>query len=434
MVNTMKRNSKSNLLFILVVIIITCAIVAFPLAAKAYNNRGHTPFVDGDLTSFKDVNIDSGREYFLSGDWEFYAQQFIVSEDIENPIKTDVVSVPHLIFYSLKNGPSLSDVGYASYRLIVRDITAQKPVCFYIPNFTGAYKIFIDRILVTTSGTVTSNAADTMASQRRMELPVAVGSGVHEIIVEVSSAKNSGLTMSPAIRNYEKAESNIFFLLGMRYSFVGIVFFCGIFLLIMKLFVNRKTYSLWGVALCILLAYRMTLSNEGYIVTQSLFFNLSYEFVMLLIIAATFIIKLVSLVYMTHTLPIKVSSSAIVSLAVLFIVSILTAVFFDKPIYDPYYATILYGTTLTLDLYLIEKICRCVINKTRNALAFLVAYSLVTIGLSVDYLYTTGLIQTPVAMYLPIILLAFAIFANCTILSLLKISSCKTSSATLRPG
>lgn len=409
LVSHLKSSSKSNLLFILVIVLCTAAIVAFPLVANVYVNRGNTPVYNDGYTSFKGVNLDSGREYYFKGDWEFYAQQYIISDEIENPEITDIVAVPHSLYYSMKNGPTLSKIGYASYRLEVRDISAQNPVCFYLPNFSGAYKIFIDRILVTTSGTVAHEGSETVSSQRRMALPVSVGSGRHELIIEVSSEKTSGLTMSPVIRNYERAQDDIYISIGLRYAFFGIVFFCGIFLLIQKLFVNDKTYSFWGVALCILLAYRMMISNEGYIVTQSLFFNLSYEYVSILIIAATFIIKLVSLIYMTRVLPVKISSKAIFAFAVMFISSILTAVFFDEPFYDPYYATILHIITIPLDLYLIEKICRCVINKTRNAIAFLTAYSLVAIGLAVDFLYTSGVIQTPVQMFMPLILLAFAI-------------------------
>ena len=409
MVNNLKSSSKSNLLFIFVVLLCAATIVAFPLFANIYVNRGVTPVYNGEYTSFDGVDLDSGREIFFKGDWEFYARQFIVTGKIENPQLTDMVTVPHSLFYSIKNGPTLSKIGHASYRLYIRDIHAQQPVCFYLPNFSGAYKIFIDRILVTTSGSVSDEGGGTVSSQRRMELPVSVGSGRHELIIEVSSEKTSGLTMSPAIRNYERAENNVYTSIGLRYAFFGIVFFCGIFLLIQKLFVNKQTYSFWGVTLCILLAYRMMISNEGYIVTQSLFFNLSYEYVSLLIIAATFIIKLVSLIYMTRVLPVKVSSRAIVTFAIMFITSILTAVFFDEPFYDPYYATILHVITIPLDLYLIEKICRCVINKTRNSIAFLTAYSLVTVGLAVDFLYTSGVIQTPVQMFMPLILLAFAI-------------------------
>lgn len=402
-------NSKSNILFVCVLALCIAVIVAFPFAANIYVNRGVTPEFKGDYTSFEGVNFDSGREYFMKGDWEFYEKQFIVSGNVENPTITDVVSVPHSIYYPIDSGPNLSTVGFASYRLMIKDVHAQEPISFYMPNFAGAYKIFIDRILVTTSGNMKDDGVETVASQRRMSLPVAVGSGFHEIVIEVASEKSSGLTMSPAMRNYEAAESDMYFIIGLRYAFVGIVLFCGIFLLIMKLFVNRETYSFWGIFLCILLAYRMMISNEGYIVTQSVLFNLSYEFVALLILAAVFIIKLVSLIYMTRVLPIKVSPKAIISFALIFISSIIIALFFENPIYDPYYATILQIITVPLDLYLIEKICRCVVKKIRNAIAFLTAYSLVAVGLSVDFLYTNGLIQTPVSMFMPLILLAFAI-------------------------
>ena len=404
-----KSSSKSNLLFVCVLALCICAIVAFPLAANIYVNRGITPKYNGEYTSFEGVKFDSGREYFIKGDWEFYEKQFIVSGNVEDPVVTDIVSVPHSLYYPADSGPNLSKIGYASYRLMIKNVGAQNPVCFYMPNFSGAYKIFIDRILVTISGDMTGDGTGTVASQRRMVLPVSVGSGFHEIVIEVASERTSGLTMSPAMRNYDTQESRMYLSIGLRYAFVGIVFFCGIFLLIMKLFVDRNTYSVWGIALCILLAYRMMISNEGYIVTQSVFFNLSYEFVSLLIIAATFIIKLVSLIYMTRVLPIKVSTSAIASFAILFISSIIIALFFEDPIYDPYYATILQVISLPLDLYLIEKICRCVINKNKNSVAFLSAYSLVTVGLTVDFLYTNGLIQTPVSMFMPLILLAFSI-------------------------
>ncbi|MBE6836256.1 MAG: hypothetical protein E7515_08435 [Ruminococcaceae bacterium] len=409
MKSSLNRSAKSNLLFTCVVALCVLAIVAFPFIANLYVNRGVTPSVDAEVTSFKGVNMDSGREYHLKGDWEFFPKQFIVTGKASNPAVSSIVSVPHSIYYSLHNEPSLYDYGYASYRLVVRDISAQQPVCFYIPNFSGAYKIFIDKILVTTSGTVSKGSDDTVSSQRRMALPVSVSDGIHEIVIEASSDKSSGLTMSPVIRNYNRAENGQYLSVGFRYAFVGIVLFCGIFLLIMKLFASQESYSLWGVALCTFLAYRMMISNEGYIVTQALFFGLSYEYVSLLIIAATFIIKLVSLIYITRVLPVKVSPAAVISFAVMFITAILTALFFERSFYDPYYATILHIVSLTLDLYLIEKICRCVMNKTRNAIAFLVAYSLVTVGLSVDFLYTNGLIQTPVSMFMPLTLLAFAI-------------------------
>jgi len=409
MKNTLKRNVKSNILFVSVILLCAAIIVAFPFLSNLFVNRGVIPQYKDGVTNFDNVDLDSGREFYLNGKWEYYPRQFIISDDIKNPVPGGYVAVPHSLYESITKDTNLSKDGYATYRLVIHGVEAAQPVSFYIPNFSGGYKIFIDRILVTTSGTVSSSVSQTNASMRKMSLPVAVGNGYHELIIEVSSEKSSGLTMSPAIRNYEKAQDNMYMTIGIRYAFVGVVLFCGIFLLIMKFFVNRDSYSVWGVALCILLALRMMISNEGYIVTESFLFSLSYEYVYLLILAATFIIKLVSLIFMTRVLPIKVSSFAVCSFGVLFALSIIIALFFDDPIYDPYYSSILQVITLTLDLYLIEKICICVINKVRNSIPFLLAYSLVTVSLTVDFLYTNGLIQTPISMFMPSILLGFTL-------------------------
>ena len=405
----LRRNAKSNTLFVCTIVACVLIIVSYIFFSDLYINRGITPVENNGIMSFKDVEIDSGREYFLKCDWEFYDEQFIISDEESTRSISGYETVPHTLLDNLRTDVPVSSGEFGSYRLLIRDINAELPITFYIPNYSGAYKIFIDGILVTTSGTVDKDTGSAVSSMRRLSLPIMMGSGMHELVVEMSSLKLHGLNMPPAVRNYQRAENHTYTLLGLRYAFIGIVLFCAIFMSILKVSSNRMIYSFWGVALCIFLAYRMMISNEGYIVSSNLFSGLSYEYMAMLIFAGTFIIKLVSLIFISRALPIKVSQTAIIAFAALFSISILIAVFFEDPIYDPYYSTLLQIVTLTLDFYLLEKICICVINKVRNAIPFLIAYSLVAVGLSVDFLYMNGIIQAPSSMFMPIVLLFFAL-------------------------
>ena len=165
-----------------------------------------------------------------------------------------------------------------------------------------------------------------------------------------------------------------------RFVMCGIVATSAFIFIILKRFANRDLYSLWLPVLCFVLLVRMLFTGESYFVIQSFLFNISFEDIGLMSFAATFIIKLISLVYITKCLKIKTADNVFVAFSATFLLLALAISFVPNSIFDIYYFTILQLLSSIIDIYLINKLCVEIVRKTEDALLYLLSYVFMLVG------------------------------------------------------
>lgn len=347
--------------------------------------------------------------YYLEGEWEFYYRQFIESDPQGEPKLSEMLEVP-----SSWTGNPLYDSpyesgGYASYRAYIKGFSYKDPVTIYIPNIASAYRIYLDGQLVTESGTLSKSATDTWSTPSSSKQKILLTPEEHEIVIEISSESYSGLYLAPIIADHSYTQNYTYSFLGIRYAFIGIVIYAAIILFILGFLSKVRYFSGWLPVLFLCLAFRMMISTEGYAISQPWFFNLSYERMTLLMFASTFIIKLVSLIYLQDELRLKLSKEFTAFLSAAFLLVVVGVSFLPTSVYNNYYFVVLQLVSTLADLYVINRLCQELAKGDPYAGRLCFAYLFIFAGITVDALYTNGMMPFLCSSFMPVCLSLFAL-------------------------
>lgn len=347
--------------------------------------------------------------YYLEGEWEFYYRQFIESDPQGEPKLSEMLEVPSSWAGNPLYDSPYESGGYASYRAYIKGFSYKDPVTIYIPNIASAYRIYLDGALVTESGTLSKSATDTWSTPSSSKQKILLTPEEHEIVIEISSESYSGLYLAPIIADHSYTQNYTYSFLGIRYAFIGIVIYAAIILFILGFLSKVRYFSGWLPVLFLCLAFRMMISTEGYAISQPWFFNLSYERMTLLMFASTFIIKLVSLIYLQDELRLKLSKEFTVFLSAAFLLVVVGVSFLPTSVYNNYYFVVLQLVSTLADLYVINRLCQELAKGDPYAGRLCFAYLFIFAGITVDALYTNGMMPFLCSSFMPVCLSLFAL-------------------------
>ena len=347
--------------------------------------------------------------YYLTGEWEFYYRQFIESDPQGEPKLSEMLEVPSSWAGNPLYDSPYESGGYASYRAYIKGFSYKDPVTIYIPNIASAYRIYLDGQLVTESGTLSKSATDTWSTPSSSKQKILLTPEEHEIVIEISSESYSGLYLAPIIADHSYTQNYTYSFLGIRYAFIGIVIYAAIILFILGFLSKVRYFSGWLPVLFLCLAFRMMISTEGYAISQPWFFNLSYERMTLLMFASTFIIKLVSLIYLQDELRLKLSKEFTVFLSAAFLLVVVGVSFLPTSVYNNYYFVVLQLVSTLADLYVINRLCQELAKGDPYAGRLCFAYLFIFAGITVDALYTNGMMPFLCSSFMPVCLSLFAL-------------------------
>lgn len=347
--------------------------------------------------------------YYLEGEWEFYYRQFIESDPQGEPKMSEMLEVPSSWAGNPLYDSPYESGGYASYRAYIKGFSYKDPVTIYIPNIASAYRIYLDGQLVTESGTLSKSATDTWSTPSSSKQKILLTPEEHEIVIEISSESYSGLYLAPIIADHSYTQNYTYSFLGIRYAFIGIVIYAAIILFILGFLSKVRYFSGWLPVLFLCLAFRMMISTEGYAISQPWFFNLSYERMTLLMFASTFIIKLVSLIYLQDELRLKLSKEFTAFLSAAFLLVVVGVSFLPTSVYNNYYFVVLQLVSTLADLYVINRLCQELAKGDPYAGRLCFAYLFIFAGITVDALYTNGMMPFLCSSFMPVCLSLFAL-------------------------
>lgn len=404
------KTMKSNLLTVAVIAVISLTVLAVCFIGNRYAMRNTYQSSDGvfDLTG---CDFDSGKAVNLNGNWRYYNDTLITEDANADGKKAGTVTVPQAQSGVLE-GDIIADLsGCASYACTLRNVTANDYLTVYIPSFSSAYRIFINNVLVTVSGNVSRNVDEIWTTSTYEGIPFLLEAGSsYEIVIEVASGNNASLYMPVRLANYSydglvSGRNSAF-----RFVMCGLLLSSIFIFIILKRFVNRELYSLWLPALSFVLLVRTLMTGDSFSVVQSFLRNTSFESVEIFTFVATFIIKLVSLIYITKCLKIKTSDNVFVGFSALFLVLAVLIGYLPDSIFDVYYYTILQLLSSIIDIYIINKLCVEIAKKTEYSLLYLLSYIFVIVGILIDVLYSNGVVHIDCSFVMPLCFLLFVVF------------------------
>ena len=398
----MKLKTRSNIILIFT-IIITVIAIASPFIAGNINRHysGTTDIIDGkgDFT-----NAKSNYTLYLTGEWEYYDGVHIISNrehkdyvitEIPAPIVEPITSL------SKANGFT------ASYKTTIKNLSYENAI-IYVPHFAGTYRVFVNGIMVTQSGTYIDQEAyanlDLISTAVNFE-----PQNTYEIVIEATCNMMPSLYMTPVISDIDYTMTFSKIAQTFRSFLTGIVLFCGLFIFSYSAKRSFILSSKWLPVLCACVAIRMMISTEGYSVFSFLFPYLDYESITLIICVSTFIIKLVALLFYSETLDLKINKNVTAVFCFVFLALSLVAGILPYIIFSPYYYIIIQAATIPLDIIILSNICNCVVRKLPYAKLYLIGYITLSIGILVDCFYTNGIINFMSSQFMPICFTIFII-------------------------
>lgn len=173
-------------------------IFLFPLVSRQSHLIYNSPQVRNGVLDLAGYDFQSREELPLDGEWEFYWQKWLVTDNLPAGEPDMMIHVPcHWTRYSL-NGRKLPQAGYASYRIILKNSPLDSRLLAVVPNLAASYRVFIDGEMVAASGTMSKEP-----TERDVTLALAyewLGQrdyAEQELIIEVSGAHNGGLYLAP---------------------------------------------------------------------------------------------------------------------------------------------------------------------------------------------------------------------------------------------
>ena len=398
----MKLRTRSNIILIFT-IIITVIAIASPFIAGSINRHysGTPDIIDGkgDFT-----NAKSNYTLYLTGEWEYYDGVHIISNrehkdyvitEIPAPIVEPITSL------SKANGFT------ASYKTTIKNLSYENAI-IYVPHFAGTYRVFVNGIMVTQSGTYIDQEAyanlDLISTAVNFE-----PQNTYEIVIEATCNMMPSLYMTPVISDIDYTMTYSKIAQTFRSFLTGIVLFCGLFIFSYSAKKSFIISSKWLPVLCACVAIRMMISTEGYSVFSFLFPYLDYESITLIICVSTFIIKLVALLFYSETLDLKINKNVTAVFCFVFLALSLVAGILPYIIFSPYYYIIIQAATIPLDIIILSNICNCVVRKSPYAKLYLIGYITLSIGILVDCFYTNGIINFMSSQFMPICFTIFII-------------------------
>lgn len=398
----MKLKTRSNIILIITIIITVLAIASPFIAGSINRNFSGMPDIINGKGDFS--NAKSDYTLYLTGEWEYYDGVHIISNrEQKDYIITEIPApiVEPITSLSKANGFT------ASYKTTIKNLSYENAI-IYVPHFAGTYRVFVNGIMVTQSGTYIDQEAyanlDLISTAVNFE-----PQNTYEIVIEATCNMMPSLYMTPVISDIDYTMTFSKIAQTFRSFLTGIVLFCGLFIFSYSAKRSFILSSKWLPVLCACVAIRMMISTEGYSVFSFLFPYLDYESITLIICVSTFIIKLVALLFYSETLDLKINKNVTAVFCFVFLALSLVAGILPYIIFSPYYYIIIQAATIPLDIIILSNICNCVVRKLPYAKLYLIGYITLSIGILVDCFYTNGIINFMSSQFMPICFTIFII-------------------------
>ena len=407
MKKTVSRKTKTISVLVFFISTILSVILAFYLPMVSYFLPKAAEAMGVEYEKEKPTySIFSDKAVYVTDDWEFYWNKLLITEPVEKATPDLIVNLPSAWTTYQINDERLSSGGYATYRKVLHDFYSLEPVIITLPNLPGAYRVYIDGELVSTNCEIHGDIRHaTLSNTEIFNNPIKLDyseNGNYEIIIEVSCEFSSGITVLPVLVDSAHYEENTQSLLVFRYFIIGMVAMFLISIIAISAVAFKDNRFFWLIVLCFAFLFRIMISGNGYGISSAFFFGLSYEIILLLIYATTYIIKLALFMHTARSLDFKISDNFMVLISGAFLLCVFIPQFVIEIIYDSANYMFLQAVSYILDLYLVYKVSVEVAKKKRFSIPFLIASCFLIVSIVIDNYYINGYISKNVEFVFPI--------------------------------
>lgn len=404
----MTKRFKKNLMVFFAVFFIVVAGLALPFISAFLPEAIREINLNSGYADVGDYDLSGGDRAYLSGEWQFFWGEHIISDGLTDAVPDAYINVPSSWTSFKIDGKSLPNGGKASYRAYIKNINSNEPFVISVPNLSGRCEVFIDGKCVFSNRNMPGE--DYSAVVESYSIPYSFeNEEPHEceVVIEMTCTFSSGLTVVPVLSTYEQFRSREIGTLAQRYFYIGIAIFIAVAVLLLGILNKDVGGQFWLFVLCGAFAFRMLITNEGYMVSHGLFGDLDYEIMTSLVYVSTYIIKLSMLMHLINVLGIRMKQGNLILISVLF----LLCAFVPYVLYDYIYIATSYmwlqSVTYISDLILINKIAEKIMEHKRFSWLYLVVYCITAVGIVIDNFYINGYISQDVTSVMPLVCIVF---------------------------
>ncbi len=402
-----KRKERFTRLAIFGFSVLITAVISFWLPMTSYFLPKAAEAYGFEIKEEKqNYSVFSDNAVYITDDWEFYWKELMMSEGHKMYVPDLIVDLPSAWTTYQIDDERLDSGGYATYRKVLKNIVTSEKVIITLPNLPGAYRVYIDGVLVSTNCGEMGNINEVSLSNSKTEnYPITLDyseTNEYEIIIEVFCEHSSGITVLPVLVESEHYETSTTMLLVFRFLIIGAVAMFMLSIIAISIVAFKDNRFFWLITLCFAFMFRILISGNGYIASNYLFLGTNYEIVLSLIYATTYIIKLALFMHIARSLKFKVSDNFMVLVSGMFLVCVFVPQFLTEIIYDSVNYMFLQAVSYILDIYLVYKISVEVANKRRFAKSFLLASCILISSIIIDNYYINGYISKNVEFVFPV--------------------------------
>lgn len=407
-VSNLSKSFKKNLIFFIAVLLTVVTSASLPFFSRFLPNLINKVNLMSATADVSQYDLDEKENVYLSGEWQFFWDKHIISDGLQGVEPDAYVQVPSSWTTYEIDGKKLFNGGKASYRAVIKNVDSSVPFVVSVPNLSGRCDVYINGECVFSNRNIPGTEYSTVIESYAIPFSFENGDDKScEVVIEMTCSFSGGLTSVPVLSSYEQYHLREMGTLAQRYFYIGIVIFIAIAVLLLGIFNKDVGEQFWLFVLCFVFAFRMLITNEGYMVSHGLFGDMDYEIMTSLVYVSTYIIKLSMLMHLINVLGIKFKQIGLVLVSGLFLI----CAFVPYVLYDYIYIATSYmwlqSVTYLLDAVLIYKISEKIVQKKKFATLYLVVYCVTSVGIVTENFYMNGYISQNVTYVMPISCLVF---------------------------
>ncbi len=184
----MKKRKQKLMYIVLAVFLIISLILIQVYEASLVKDQ---PTAKAGVLDLGDWNFKKDGILSLDGEWEFYWNKLLTSEDFykgtEKLQPNAYVKVPGVWNSYRVDGKKLPGEGYATYRLRIKNDAADTERGLKVANLSTAYKLIVADKTIAVNGSVNSISEGARAEYRPQAVMYRNTSGDYEIILQISN-------------------------------------------------------------------------------------------------------------------------------------------------------------------------------------------------------------------------------------------------------
>ncbi|MBC7959500.1 MAG: hypothetical protein H7X94_06510, partial [Vallitaleaceae bacterium] len=182
------RFTGYQMAFMVLIALLSLPFTLMPILSTTYSERHELVRAKDGALDLSGISLKHEKMIPLEGEWYFYHHQWIITDQNQRVSVPILQHIPTSWNEEARGATFDVTYDYGSYELVIQDYSFNSEVIAYIPNFQGAYRVFLDGQLVASSGEMSKNPKEVQLNQNVVKnyLSLPQQRNIH-LVIEVSS-------------------------------------------------------------------------------------------------------------------------------------------------------------------------------------------------------------------------------------------------------